>query len=269
MTVTMPDIRTRTEFEWPRVPGKSGNPVPHANTNMGMVAHYDSANQGLAKKAHSACISYWKNTRSFHMNVRGWSDIGYAYGVCPHGEIFEGRGFGYQQAAQVQQGGGLPNGNSRWVSCTFMSGPTEEPTPEQLGAWARLRAWLMGAHGVASAVKRHLDFSQTDCPGKILSALVTNGTLGKAPTDVGTDDMALPMLRKGSEGFDVKTLRYLLGARGFVPVEVVSDSGLRGWMDNVKFDIDLERIVIGFQNAKDLDADGIVGPKTWAKLSRQ
>lgn len=267
--MSAPDIRTRLEFGWSKVPGPASRPVSRTNTNMGMVAHYDSANQGLAKKPHTACISYWVNTRVFHVKTRGWSDIGYSYGVCPHGEIFEGRGFGYQQAAQVQQGNGMPNGNSRWVSCTFMSGPTEEPTPEQLGAWARLRAWLMDAHGLASAVKRHKDFSQTDCPGKILSELVTNGTLGKAPTDIGTDDMALPLIRKGSEGFDVKTLRYLLGARGFVPVEVVPDSALRGWLDSAKFDDALERIVIGFQNAKDLDADGIVGPKTWAKLSRQ
>lgn len=262
--MAMPDIRSRHEFGWPTHPN-----VPKANTNKGMVAHYDGSDQGLAKKAHTACIAYWQRTRVMHISSRQWTDIGYAFGVCPHGNIFEGRGFGYQQAAQVQQGGGLPDGNSRWVSCTFMSGPKEVPTDAQLCAWHRLRAWLMDAHGVGTAVHGHLNFSETDCPGGTLYRLVTDGTLGHIPKDLGDDDMAMPLLRRGSTGYDVKTLRAELFARGFIPVTVVSDSALRGWLNIMEFDEDLEKIVIGFQASKGLDADGVVGPLTWTKLRRQ
>lgn len=234
-----------------------------------MVAHYDGSNQGLAKEEHSACIAYWQRTRVMHMRARKWSDIGYAYGVCPHGHIFEGRGFGYRQAAQVQQGNGLPDGNSRWVSCTFMSGPKEEPTGPQLRAWHHLRAWLRDAHSVGTSVRGHRNFSETDCPGGPLYRLVTDGTLSEAPQDLGDDDMPMPLLRKGSTGYDVKTLRAELFARGFVPVTVVSDSSLRGWLNTMVFDEDLEKITAGFQSAKGLDPDGIVGPLTWAKLRRQ
>lgn len=266
--MTALDIRTRLEFGWPKPT------VPRANTDLGMVAHYDGSNQGLADKPHSACLAYWTHTRAFHVapvarGGRGWSDIGYAYGVCPHGSIFEGRGYGYQQAAQVQQGNGLPHGNDRWVSCTFMSGPSEHPTDAQLAAWHHLRAWLMDSKKMKATVKGHRNFSMTDCPGDLLYGLVTDGSLAKTPTDLGEDEMALPILHQGSKGYDVKTLRALLFARGLVPVAVVADSALRGWLDTEEFDNALLAIVMGFQRLKGLVPDGVVGPKTWAKLQRQ
>lgn len=50
----------------------------YANPKLGLVIHYDGSNQNLAAKDHSACINYWKNTRSFHTGpARGWADIGY------------------------------------------------------------------------------------------------------------------------------------------------------------------------------------------------
>lgn len=266
------DIRTRLEFGWPKVPGKSSRyPVPRANTNLGMSAHYDGANKNLADRSHDSCVSYWLSCRRMHMSGNGWSDIGYAYGVCAHGYIFEGRGFGYMQAAQAQQGNRLPDGNSRWVTVTFMSGPSEDPTDAQLAAWHRLRNWLMSTKGVGARVKGHRDFSLTDCPGDKIYKLVQNGTLANAPKDLGDDeDMALPLLKEDAKGsFDVKTLRGCLYARGFVPSTVVTDSALRGWLDNTVFDAELKNIVMGFQRAKDLTPDGIVGPKTWAKLLRQ
>jgi hypothetical protein len=54
-----------------------------ANPRSGLVIHYDGSDQGLAGKPHSACITYWKNTRRFHMGAnRGWADIGYSFGAC-------------------------------------------------------------------------------------------------------------------------------------------------------------------------------------------
>src|SRR5690606_2963295 len=53
-------------------------PAAAANPKLGLVIHYDGSNQNLAAKDHSACINYWKNTRSFHTGpARGWADIGY------------------------------------------------------------------------------------------------------------------------------------------------------------------------------------------------
>ncbi|MFI0357924.1 peptidoglycan recognition family protein [Actinomadura sp. 9N407] len=166
-------FQDRASFGW----GASGG--AYADPRNGLVIHYDGANQGLAGKAHSACVSYWKATRRFHVGTRGWADIGYSFGVCPHSYVMEGRGLNRQQAAQ-------PGGNSTWYSCTLMSGPGETPTSAQIQGVRELRAWLMGK-GVAGAVKGHRDFISTSCPGDRLYKLVKDGTFGKAPSE--EDDM--------------------------------------------------------------------------------
>lgn len=69
----------------------------------------------------------------------------------------------------------------------------------------------------------------------------------------------LPLLRRGARGFDVKTLFYLLHARG---------NGLAGGIDDTVFGEPLEDAVRAFQKAAKLTVDGECGPKTWAALLR-
>lgn len=160
-------IDTRAFFGWPI------SPAPTAPCDRGLVVHFDGANQDLAGKSHDACRDYWRRTRAFHMGPeRGWLDIGYSYGVCPHGIVLEGRGFRRVQAAQ-------PGGNSTWTSVTFCSGPAEEPTPAQLDTFHLLRAELMG-RGLATEIRGHRDFISTDCPGNRLYAMVRDGSITRS-----------------------------------------------------------------------------------------
>ncbi|KUP95414.1 N-acetylmuramoyl-L-alanine amidase [Thermobifida cellulosilytica] len=63
---------SRSDLGW----GASGG--SYANPRQGLVIHYDGSNQNLANRDHSACVAYWRNTRSFHTGPsRGWADIGY------------------------------------------------------------------------------------------------------------------------------------------------------------------------------------------------
>jgi hypothetical protein len=163
-------LEKRASFGWP------ATAAGYANPKSGIAVHFDGNDQGLAGKPHSACRTYWKNTRNFHIGPeRKWLDIGYSFGVCPHGVIFEGRGLNHQQAAQ-------PGGNSTWYSCTFMSGKDEKPPTAQLTAFREFRSWLRGK-GVAAAMRGHRDFVSTDCPGPILYGMVRDGTLATAPQE--------------------------------------------------------------------------------------
>ena len=66
-------LQWRSDFGW-----SPYSPASPANPRSGLVIHYDSTDQGLADKPHSACVSYWKRTRAFHTGPdRGWADIGY------------------------------------------------------------------------------------------------------------------------------------------------------------------------------------------------
>ncbi|GLZ03941.1 hypothetical protein Acsp03_14070 [Actinomadura sp. NBRC 104412] len=64
-------LERRSSFGWG--PTAAG----FAACKNGLVIHYDGSDQGLAGKSHEACRTYWRNTRRFHMNTRGWADIGY------------------------------------------------------------------------------------------------------------------------------------------------------------------------------------------------
>lgn len=65
------ELERRAVFGWP------ATAAGYAPCDNGLVVHYDGSDQGLAGKSHQACRQYWKNTRKFHMNSRGWADIGY------------------------------------------------------------------------------------------------------------------------------------------------------------------------------------------------
>lgn len=251
---TVPAKMTRAALHWPPM---TNTEVPRAPTDEGMVLHWDGSARNLAGKTHDACVTYWRFCRRFHMVKRGWRDIGYSYGVCPHGGEFEGRTYGYEQAAQ-------PGGNRSWVSCTLMLGPGEMPTDAQINGIRRLRARLM-ARGMDSEMRGHSQFISTDCPGPIIRALITNGTFTSTAVTSWTERaMAeLPVLKLGDVSFDVKTVRGLLFARGYIARENLAE-----FLEITEFDSELVGKVRAFQTAKKLAVDGIVGPITWAKLLR-
>ncbi len=63
-----------------------------------------------------------------------------------------------------------------------------------------------------------------------------------------------PLVQEGSQNHPVKTLQYLLGARGH-PVTVDGIFGAK-----------TDAAVRAFQRGKHLSVDGIVGPDTWSAL---
>lgn len=197
-------LERRSVFGW------GATAAGYASCHLGLVIHYDGSNQGLASKPHSACRTYWKNARRFHMGPsRGWADLGYSFGVCPHGIVMEGRGARRAQAAQ-------PGGNTTWTSCTLMGGPSEEPTPAQIEGVRQLRAWLRTNYGMGAAVRGHRNFISTSCPGDRAYRLVTNGTFTKAPgsAPIASEEDPLIGLREGSKGEGVKAAQRLIVQAG-------------------------------------------------------
>jgi hypothetical protein len=80
----------------------------------------------------------------------------------------------------------------------------------------------------------------------------------------------LPVVRLGDDNYDVKTVRGCLFARGYVKPETYAgvEEGLEGWLKSTLCDDALVALVRGFQQARGLDEDGFVGPKTWPSLLR-
>lgn len=169
---------SRSDLGWPECPATQADP------KSGLVIHYDSVDQGLAGKDHSACLTYWHATREFHTGPsREWACIGYSFMSCPHGYVLEGRGLYRTQAAQ-------PGGNSSHYSVTLATGPKDPITPEQINAVRQLRQWLMEPDtSISGKVLGHRDFISTSCPGKKAYRLVQDGTFAQPPNDSEGDDM--------------------------------------------------------------------------------
>ena len=192
------------------------SPAARANPRSGLVIHYDSANQGLAGRDHSACLTYWRNTRSFHTGPqRGWVDIGYSFMGCAHGYVLEGRGLNRAQAAQ-------PGGNSSHYSCTLATGPTDTITDLQINAVRQLREWLMEEpYQNAGTVLGHRDFIATSCPGDRAYSMVRDGTFTQPPGAITEGAGSVLGLKEGDglrpaapvEG--VKAVQRLIVAAGF------------------------------------------------------
>ncbi len=245
-------LTSRSELGW------GATPARRAACTHGLCIHYDGSKLNLRNKSHSACVDHWRWTRNFHKNTRGWLDIGYSYGVCPHGVILEGRGAMREQAAQ-------PGGNSTWHSCTVLTGPGEPLADTQINGVRELHSWLNSAHGVARKQSCHKDFYNTDCPGTLVTGMVRKGTLlpgrsgGGTTSGNWTEDIVreLPTVGKGDTGEFVQNVQGLCIARSHPEVKVAG-----------KFGDITEKAEKAIQRWGDVADDGIVGPKTWPVLLR-
>lgn len=237
----------RSAFGW------GASAADYAKPTRGLVVHYDGSDQGLANKNHTACVAYWRNTRKFHMGPkRGWSDIGYSFGVCPHGYVLEGRGLNKAQAAQ-------PGGNTTWYSCTFMSGDHEKPTDKQVQAFLRLRAWLR-SKGVGAAVSYHGKFISTSCPGSSLRGMVTRGELSRNPSGG-----AAPPAAPAKPPAFTKTLRQPPVRQSEECLVWQTRMRARGWTIETDgwYGADSEKVCREFQKEKKLPVTGDVDEATW------
>lgn len=258
------DIITRRDMGWPATKARK------AVTNTGLVIHYDGAKKPrrLAEQTCGACRAYWAWCRRYHMNTNGWLDVGYCAFVCPHGNLYIGRDYGHEQAAQ-------PGGNQTWASVTLGLGKGESPTEVQIESVRRVRQMWM-QRGMKAAIRCHSDFISTDCPGDPARKMVRDGTFAQKPkSGISTEEWtvtlihSLPTLGILDNSYDVKSVRALLFARGVV--KDIPAAELPGWLNITKYDADLRDRVTAFQQMKFQDRkewDGIVGRNTWEILMR-
>ena len=240
---------TRKDLGW-----SATSPAGYANPRSGLVIHYDSSNLNLAGKAHSACVTYWHNTRSFHTGPRrGWDDVGYSFFACPHGYVLEGRGLNRVQAAQ-------PGGNATHYSCTLAGGPSDTITEDQINAVRELRLWLKDDHDNNGRVLGHRDFISTSCPGDRAYALVEDGTFTKAPGIISTgDDVSFLGLRKGDKGQRVRDFQKYLDDAGYRP----ANSFTNGEWDGI-FGDGVENALVSLRQDNGSDAKTSPHVSYWA-----
>ncbi|XP_064640049.1 peptidoglycan recognition protein 1-like [Lineus longissimus] len=154
-----------TRQGWHARPPKSTSPL---NTPVGMVFIHHSAMMRCSDV--NTCAAQVRAIQNFHMDVRGWDDIGYSFLVGEDGNVYEGRGwdrigahtYGYNDVAI-----GI---------CVMGDFTTVTPNTQALDAVKNLIACGVRDSKVTTDYKlyghRDSKKSHTECPGQAFYDLI-------------------------------------------------------------------------------------------------
>jgi N-acetylmuramoyl-L-alanine amidase len=195
-----PQIFTRAQWGADETIREPGDP-DYGQVLGGFVHHTAGTNSYLQSDVPGIIRSIY----AYHVNGRGWRDIGYNFLVDRFGRIWEGRYGGVDRAVVGAHTAGY-NSNAFGMSVlgTYRS---KQPETALLDAYERLFAWKFSLHGVEPtasvaypdqktlpAISGHRDGGSTECPGQLLyDALPTirAGTAATMGRQVGAGDLAI------------------------------------------------------------------------------
>ena len=153
---------------------------------LGTAIHWNGPSCAASIRDHSRCAGFVRGIQNFHMDVRRWSDIAYTMFVCPHGDLFEGRGKGVGTAAN-----GTNHGNANYYAIYLMWGKGDGTPPKAMLDAAAEGVALCRSWGAGQVVTTHNALLPTECPGAEITGLVKAGRFNKTtsgPQDTPTQD---------------------------------------------------------------------------------
>lgn len=112
--------------------------------------------------------------QNFHMDTRGWVDIGYNWLVRPNGDIYEGRGW-------LKVGAHIQGHNTANIGVCVIGDYEDTAPPAAVKAsLAYLYKEANRLKGGKLAVRTHRQLGSTECPGDKLHAWVIGSLAGHA-----------------------------------------------------------------------------------------
>ncbi|MCW2758929.1 MAG: N-acetylmuramoyl-L-alanine amidase, family 2, partial [Nocardioidaceae bacterium] len=122
---------------------------------------------------------------AYHVQSRGWRDIGYNYLIDRFGRIWEGRYGGVDKAVVGAHTKGY--NEVSFAASAIGNYDIAQPPPAVMTAFAQLFAWKLSLYGIPAsqtginvkgkilnAINGHRDVGQTACPGRYLYAQLPN-----------------------------------------------------------------------------------------------
>lgn len=147
---------------WGAAPPKSRSSLPPSSLR-GVTVHWFGSPKAAA--SHTGCPALLRSVQRTHMGpgglgvAEGGSDIAYNHAVCPHGTLYELRGFGVKTGAN-----GTTAGNSAHAAIVYMAGTGDPFTePGMAGLNFLIDAWRK--RGAGSEVVPHQRWTGSTCPG--------------------------------------------------------------------------------------------------------
>jgi hypothetical protein len=177
----------------------------------GNACHYPaSGNVTLAGLSREQVASRLRGWRDYHVNVKGWSDIGYQVAIDGAGRVWTLRGIGRVPAAHASPAN--PDANEEYGATLWVLGDNERPTAAAIQAYRDFRTLWLARWPDATDVRGHRQVpgAQTECPGDQIIALIADGTLTRAtdPTPPLEDDMTPEQEKQLAEAHSRATFAY-------------------------------------------------------------
>lgn len=177
-SLASPYIRSRAKWGADESVRESGKPEYHQV--RGAFVHHTAGSNRYSKSDVPGII---RGIYAYHVNGRGWRDIGYNFLVDKFGRIWEGRYGGITKAVV----GAHAYGYNRFAFGAAVLGTYSgnQPPTAVLNAFSKLIAWKFDVHGVdprrvsypdlkdVPAIAGHRDGGATLCPGDKLYAMLS------------------------------------------------------------------------------------------------
>lgn len=163
--------------EWGARPPRTGYTFTLAR-HIGI--HHTATVEDWAASTWEECAARVRAIQTYHIDTRGWNDIGYAYVVCKHGHLFQAREDDDDTTDVQGAHDGFNKGSTGISAFGYFHPPVDhQPTEAQLSAIVRLSAWIASRRGIdplgrslyaaygspVDNVYGHRDVSPTACPG--------------------------------------------------------------------------------------------------------
>lgn len=132
----------------------------------GVTVHWFGSPKAAA--THAGCDDLLRSVQRTHMAPgglgvpQGGADIGYNHACCPHGTLYELRGFGVKTGAN-----GSALGNDTHAAIVYMAGVGDPFTDAgKVGLNDLIRQWR--ARGAGTEVSPHKRWTGSTCPGPLI-----------------------------------------------------------------------------------------------------
>lgn len=142
---------------------KAVTPV-NASYIKGLTVHYTGQDYQSIYNSITDVFDKLKSIQKFHMDTRGWSDIGYSFAVSNFSsEVIELRGFDVYSAHS-----GNTQINKTFASVVWLGGLQDQPNELAKSAIERLHRIMEEKYNRKIMVTGHKDHKATQCPGVLM-----------------------------------------------------------------------------------------------------
>jgi hypothetical protein len=132
----------------------------------GICQHWFGAPKAAA--THAGCPALLRSVQRSHQQGE-YADIAYNFGVCPHGTVYELRGWRFQTGAN-----GTSDANQRFIAFVYMAGTGDPLTKKGQAALEALYAEAFD-RGVAVKAITHGSITGSACPGPAVKKWLASG----------------------------------------------------------------------------------------------